>query len=161
MICMGTLSKALGSFGGFVACSSTVRDWLIQSARSFVFSTALPPACAGAALGALRALAAEPDLGARARAKADRMRARLASAGLDLGASASPILPIRIGDPSAAVRIAACLRGEGIRVGAIRPPTVPPGTSRLRLSISLAHEESRLEAAAEALVAAIRGEREP
>lgn len=157
-ICMGTLSKALGSFGGFVACSARVRDWLIQSARSFVFSTALPPACAGAALGALRALADEPDLGTRARQKADRMRVRLAAAGLDLGASASPILPVRIGDADRTVRIAARLRKEGIRIGAIRPPTVPPGTSRLRLSISLVHDEARLESAAAALCDAVREE---
>lgn len=157
-ICMGTLSKALGSAGGFVACSARMRDWLIQSARSFVFSTALPPACAGAALASLAVLAAEPDLGLRVRDKARRLRDRLAAAGLDLGPSASPILPIRVAGAEAAVRIAARLLRSGFRVGAIRPPTVPPGTSRLRLSVSLAHDESRLEAAAAEVVAAIRSE---
>jgi 8-amino-7-oxononanoate synthase len=160
-LCMGTLSKALGGYGGFVACPARMRDWMIQRARSFLFSTALPPACAGAALGALEVLAREPDLGARVRARADRFRECLQSGGLDTMQSASPIIPVRIGDAETAVRIAARLRALGIVVGAIRPPTVPPGTSRLRLSISLAQDEARLEAAAAVLIAVVRKETGP
>ncbi|MDZ4199336.1 MAG: 8-amino-7-oxononanoate synthase [Kiritimatiellia bacterium] len=157
-LCMGTLSKALGSHGGFVACSAPMRDWLIQRARSFFFSTALPPAAAGAALGALDVLRSDPDAGRRLLSKAERFRDRLSRQGISTLNSRSAILPVPARAGQDVVRIARLLRDRGILVGAIRPPTVPPGTSRLRVSLSLLHKDADLDAAADEIGAVIRAE---
>lgn len=157
-LCMGTLSKALGSFGGFVACSARMRQRLINRSRSFVFSTALPPACAGAALAALRRMASFPELGEQVRDKAKRFRLQLQAGGLSTMNSESPIVPVKTGTVESTLRIAEELRKRGLRVGAIRPPTVPAGTARLRISISLAHEEARLDTAAAEVISAVREE---
>jgi len=143
-LCMGTLSKGLGSYGGYVACSSKVRDWLINRCRGFVYSTALPPAALGAALGALDVLDAEPQIGATLLARAAALRAVLQSHGCDVGASASQIIPIMLGDAATTLRVSASLRQRGILAVAIRPPTVPAGSSRLRLSLSLEHDDADL-----------------
>lgn len=147
---MGTLSKALGGYGGFVACSDALRALLIQSARSFIYSTAPPPAAVGAALGALDILAAEPDRGARLLERAAFFRQQLQAAGLSvLPKAAGQILPVWIGDNQKAVTASRKLREQGIWVAAIRPPTVPAGSARLRLSVTLAHTREDLMAAAE------------
>jgi 8-amino-7-oxononanoate synthase len=155
---MGTLSKALGSFGGFVACAAPVREWLVQRARSFIYSTALPPASAGAALGALEVLRGQPGLGTALLERAAAFRARLQAQGLDTGASQSQIVPVVVGDNGRTVRLAARLREQGLWTVAIRPPTVPAGTARVRLSVTLAHSEADLDRAAELIVSAARAE---
>ena len=154
-IAMSTLSKALGSYGGVLACSAALREWLVQRHRGFIYSTALPPAALGAALGALDVLAAEPERGARLLALAADFRNRLRAAGLDTGDSASAIVPVIIGDKGRVMAIAARLLEAGIVAAAIREPTVPAGTSRLRLSVTLAHSRADLERAADLIIAAV------
>ena len=155
---MGTLSKALGGYGAFVACSEPLRDWLIQRARAFIYSTALPPAAVGSALGALRALAAVPGRGAELLARAAEFRRRLQQAGFDTGASQSQIIPLLMGANELALRFAGGLRASGLVAVAIRPPTVPPGTARVRLSVTLAHSRADLARAAEVLTRVARAE---
>ncbi len=154
-VSMGTLSKALGSAGGFAAGTEMLRDWLLNRARSFIYSTGLPPPAAGAALGALDVLAREPGLGTELRHRAAAFRKRLKDGGIDAGSGDSPIIPVPIGAPDRALAIAARLEDAGILAIAIRPPTVPPGTARLRLSLSLAHAPADLAAAAGAILAAM------
>ena len=155
-ICMGTLSKALGSAGGYIACSRPVRDVLVNRARSYIYSTALPPAATGAALGALDLLREHPDWGRHVRERAEAFRTGLREAGAPAGGENSPIVPVPVGDPARVMKIAEQLRGDGILVGAIRPPTVPAGTARLRCSISLAHDPSELRRAAGVIARRLR-----
>ncbi len=151
---MGTLSKALGSYGGFVACAPEYRDLLVNRARAFIYTTALPPPVLGAALGALDVLADHPGLGAELLARADRFRAALRAAGLDTGASTSQVIPVMVGDNQRTLDLAARLRAAGVMVGAIRPPTVPLGAARLRVSLTLAAAPGDLDRAAAAIVTA-------
>ncbi|MCX6998629.1 MAG: 8-amino-7-oxononanoate synthase [Kiritimatiellaeota bacterium] len=160
-VSMGTLSKALGGYGGFVAVSARLREWLINRARAFIFSTALPPAMLGAALGALDVLEQQPGAGAELLRRAAAFRQKLQAAGLDTMASASQIIPILVGDNARALALAARLRAQGLLVVAIRPPTVPAGSARLRLSVTLAHTTAELDRAAELIVAAAREEALP
>lgn len=153
---MGTLSKSLGSQGGFAACSADMRALLINQSRAFIYSTALAPAAAGAALGALDVLEGEPDRGARLLARADGVRERLKAAGLDTGVSVSQIVPVIVGPSERALRVGQRLREAGFLAVAIRPPTVPPGTARLRLSLSLDHTEAELAALTQAVIAAFK-----
>jgi len=155
---MGTLSKALGGYGGFIACSEAMRTWLVNRARSFIYTTAPPPPVVGAALGALDALDLDPDMGARLLARAHAFRARLQEAGLDTDASCTHIIPVRAGANDTALRWAARLRERGIVAVAIRPPTVPQGQARLRLSLSLAHTDDDLDRAAHEIITAARAE---
>jgi len=157
-VAMGTLSKALGGYGGYGAGSADLRKLLLHAARSFIYTTAPPPAQLGAALGALEVLDRDPNAGARLLERAARFRAGLQAEGLDTGASASQIIPVHIGENAAALRVAERLREEGILAVAIRPPTVPPGTARLRLSVTLAHDEQQLEAAAKTIARIVRDE---
>ena len=124
-----TLSKSLGSQGGVVLGPVAVRDHLIDTARTFIFDTGLAPAAAGAALGALRLLVADPSLAARSRARAQEL-ARIA----DAPSPAAAVVSVVLGAPERAVAAAAACREHGVAVACFRPPTVPPGTSRLRLS---------------------------
>ena len=123
---VGTLSKALGSSGGFVAGSRRLVDWLTNHARPLIFSTAMPPACAAAALAALRAAESEPWRRARVHALGDRLRDGLRALGRGPGRSAGPIVPLGFGEPAAALDAAARLDALGLYAPAIRPPTVPP-----------------------------------
>jgi glycine C-acetyltransferase/8-amino-7-oxononanoate synthase len=152
---VGTLSKALGSLGGFIAGPRIVIDALINSARSFIYTTALPPACAAAALAALRV--AETDVRRRARVLglADHVRRELRGMGLNCGNSATPIIPVILGDADRALEAAALLRSRGIYIPAIRPPTVPPNTARLRISLMATHSDGQIEQ----LVAGLRAVR--
>ena len=149
---MGTLSKALGGLGGFLACSETMMAWLVNVARPFIFSTALPPAAAGAALAALAVLKKQPGLGASLLERAARFRARLNAAGIDTGSSTTQIVPVMAGSNQGALDLAAALRARGIFAAAIRPPTVPDGTARIRLSITLEHSPDVLDRAADAII---------
>ena len=142
---VGTLSKALGSLGGFVAGPRAVVDLLVNAARPFIFSTAPTPADGAAALAALRIVrSAEGDaLVARLRAHVERLRP----------GHPSPIVPVVLGDEDVAMKASHDLLEQGLLVPAIRPPTVAPGTSRLRVALSAAHTDAEVEALAAALAA--------
>jgi 8-amino-7-oxononanoate synthase len=143
---MGTLGKALGSYGAFVAGSTALRDWLVSRARTFVFTTALPPAVCGAALAALEVVRAEPERRARLAALCARMKAGLARLGFPLPDVVAPIFPVVLGDERTALEASARLRARGFFVRAIRPPTVPAGTSRLRVTLTAGHDEAQVDA---------------
>lgn len=153
---VGTLGKALGSFGGFVACSHVCRDFLINRARSFIYSTALPPASVGAALGALGCLEADPGMGGRLRSQARLFRARLEDEGLHVAPFHSQIVPVLVGGNRDALELAKRLRARGLLATAIRPPTVPEGSARIRLSVTLSHTPDDLEWAAQQIGQAAR-----
>jgi 8-amino-7-oxononanoate synthase len=149
-VCMGTLSKALGGAGGFVAGSNMLHDLLVNRARSFVYSTGLPPPSVASALAALGQITSRPTMGAELLARAEGFRSRLKDAGLE-ALGKSQIVPVIIGSAQDAVALSQALISRGIIAAAVRPPTVPVGTARLRLSVTLAHTDSDLEYAADAL----------
>lgn len=144
-IAIGTFSKALGGFGGYVACSETVRDYLINGCSGLIYSTALPPPVLGAIDAALDLVLAMDAERARVASLATRFRAGAATIGLDTGASTTQIVPVILGSPEAAIAMSARLRQAGFWASSIRPPTVPAGTARLRLAFSAAHEESDID----------------
>ncbi|GAB4120138.1 MAG: 8-amino-7-oxononanoate synthase [Rhodothalassiaceae bacterium] len=146
-IAMGTLSKALGSVGGFVAADREVADLVRQTARSHVYTTGLPPSAAAAALAALDRIRSDPDLTRRPLALA-----RLFAARVGLAEPQSPVVPLVLGRPEAALALQAALEDEGFLVVAIRPPTVPEGTARLRFSFSAAHCEADVLRLADAVL---------
>ena len=152
-ILVGTLGKALGSFGAFVAGDATLIDTLIQRARSYIYTTALPPAIAAATRAALRLVQHEPWRRERLRNLVQRFRAGAASHGLPLMASSTPIQPLLIGESARALRLSEALEKCGFWVGAIRPPTVPRGSARLRVTLSVAHSEEDVDALLQALAA--------
>ncbi|HNR97880.1 MAG TPA: 8-amino-7-oxononanoate synthase [Planctomycetota bacterium] len=155
-VVVGTLSKALGGYGGFAAGARGLCDLLVNRARSFIYSTALPPACLGSARAALAILAASHNLGAALLARAEQFRAALQQAGLDTGPSRTHIIPIMVGDNERTLAFARALREKNILAVAVRPPTVPRGTARLRLSVTRAHTGEDLARAAAAIAAAAR-----
>lgn len=157
-VSMGTMSKAMAGYGGYVACSENLRALLVNSSRAFIYTTAPPPAVVGAALGALDVLDASPNLGNVLQANAAHFRSLLHAAGLDTLQSQSQIIPVVIGANDKAVALARTLREKGLIVPAIRPPTVPAGTARLRISITLAHLVDDLERAARLIIAAVKEE---
>jgi 8-amino-7-oxononanoate synthase len=144
-IVVGTFSKALGSFGGFVASTDTVRDYLINRCTGLIYSTALPPPVLGAIDAALD-LAPNMD-GERDHVAglAGRFRNGAAALGLHTGASTTQIVPVILGSPEAAIAMSGRLRQAGIWATSIRPPTVPAGTARLRLAFTAAHQESDID----------------
>lgn len=145
---MGTLSKALGAEGAYVAGSQLLIDYLINRARSFIFSTALSPAVIASALAALTVLMDNPELVQLLHDKTKYFKDRLLAAGFSLGLSVTPIIPLIVGDACQTMRFSEKLLAEGLVVSAIRPPTVPPGTSRLRLTVTAAHTWTDLDYAA-------------
>jgi 8-amino-7-oxononanoate synthase len=147
---VGTLSKTLGALGGFVAASQDVVDLLVNRARSYIFSTAISPADAAAALAALKVVRSAE--GQRLTSRLAAHVHRMSSAGLATPGHPSPIVPVIFGPERAALSASAALQAEGIWVPAIRPPTVPPGTSRLRVTVSAAHREADVEHLIEVLV---------
>ncbi|MDT8904038.1 8-amino-7-oxononanoate synthase [Anaeroselena agilis] len=151
---MGTLSKALASEGGYIAGSAVLIEYLVNRARSFIFTTALAPATVAAARAALALLVGEPELTARLRDNAVFLRRALTAAGLAVGTGETPIIPVTVGEAAVAVALAADLRRAGIVVSAIRPPTVPDGSSRLRVTVSAAHTRGELARAAAEVAAA-------
>jgi 8-amino-7-oxononanoate synthase len=142
---MGTLSKALGSAGGFVAGRRDLIEWLVNRARSYVFSTALPPAVAAAATAALKIVHDEPQRRWELLDRAAMVRKKLSEQGWNVGRSASQIIPIYIGQPERTMQLAQKLRERGLLVPGIRPPSVPPGESLLRISLSFAHTPAMLD----------------
>jgi 8-amino-7-oxononanoate synthase len=144
---LGTLSKALGGFGGYLCASAPVIELLKSRARTFVYATGLPPAAAAAALAALDILEAEPERSARPLALARRF-----TAALGLAPAQSAIVPIHVGEATRALALSAALVEHGMLVVAIRPPTVPEGTARLRVAFSAAHDEADVDALVQALL---------
>jgi len=155
-VIVGTLGKALGSYGAYVCATSEITDLLVNAARPFIFSTALPPPSVGAAAAALELLASHPDLVERLRRNAELMRSELRTAGLDTGPSRTQILPLVVGEANAATALCERALERGAFAQAIRPPTVPEGTSRLRLTVMATHRASELRRAASTLAAAAR-----
>lgn len=153
---IGTLGKALASQGGFVGCSQAMRDYLINRARSFIFSTALAPASVAAALAAVEWIEAHPQIGQELLDRAAAFHGLLAKEGLRLSPFTSQIIPVHVGENEPAVKLAETLRGQGLLVTAVRPPTVPAGTARLRLSVTLAHNLDDLVHAAGLIGSAAR-----
>lgn len=134
LVCTATLSKALGAQGGVVLGPAAVIEHLVNAARTFIFDTGLAPAAAGAALGALRLLRREPERAGRSRAVARDFHRLLTDAGLDATAPDACVVAVRAPSPESAVAWAAACRAEGLAVGCFRPPSVPDGVSRLRLT---------------------------
>jgi 8-amino-7-oxononanoate synthase len=151
-VVMGTLGKAVGSFGAFVAGSRRLVEWLTSRARTFVFTTALPPGACGAAMAALDVIADEPARRERLHRLARRVREELAAMGFDMSRVVAPIFPVVLGDEATALEASRRLRARGYFVRAIRPPTVPAGTSRLRVSVTAAHDEAQVDGFLAALV---------
>lgn len=147
----GTMSKALASYGGFAACSSSLRDYLLNRSKTFIYSTGLPPASAGAALAALDILETKPGMGEELLDISSRFRAGLDARGADTGNSSSQIVPLITGSPAKAMELSAGLEEMGILACAVRPPTVPSGTSRIRFSITLAHTDGDMQKTLEAI----------
>ena len=152
-VSMGTLSKALGGYGGFIACSPALRELLVNRARSFIYTTGLPPSVVGSALGALAVVEKADNPGVELLRRAAIFRRRLQQAGLDTLNSQSQIIPVLIGENARTLAVAQRLKSKGILTVAIRPPTVPEGTARLRLSVTLDHTDNDLEWAAEEIIA--------
>ncbi|HEX8103843.1 MAG TPA: 8-amino-7-oxononanoate synthase [Solirubrobacteraceae bacterium] len=150
-VLVGTLGKALGAYGAFVCCSATMRRFLVNSARSLIFSTGLPPAAAAAALAALELLAEQPGRVEKLQANARVLRDELAREGFEVAGSTTQIVPLVIGPADLAVRVAAEALEGGVFAQAIRPPTVPEGTSRLRLTVMASHGRGELREAARTL----------
>jgi 8-amino-7-oxononanoate synthase len=142
---LGTLSKALGSIGGFVAGSRALIGHLVNHARTAIYSTALPPAAVAAAGEALAISIAEPWRREQTQAMAQRLRAGLAKLNLPVPAGCSPIVPVILKDESMVLDTAATLRTFDILVAAIRPPAVPRGSARLRLSVTAGHTEADVD----------------
>ncbi len=153
---MGTLSKVLGSAGGFVAGQRLLIDWLVNRARSYVFSTAHPPAVCAAAGAALEIVREEPWRRTELLERAAGLRERLQAAGWNVGASSSQIIPLIVGDAGRTMHLAAQLREAGFWIPGIRPPSVPEGESLLRLSLTWGHTKAQLDELVQTLAGASR-----
>lgn len=139
VIKIGTLSKALAAQGGFVCGSRRLIDWLVNRARPYIFSTALAPPVAAAARRAVQIVETEPERRRHLLQLADSLRDQLRDLGFPESGSRCQIVPVIVGEPAAAVELSQRLEVEGLLVPAIRPPSVPPGTSRLRISLTAGH----------------------
>lgn len=151
----GTLGKALGAFGAFVACSSRVRDLLVNTARSFIFSCALAPPQIEAARAALCLLQAEPWRREALQRNGARLRQRLGAARIDTGASTTHIVPVIIGDNARTMAACEALLARGFHAQGIRHPSVPRGTARLRLTVMATHTAEEIDALADAVVSLV------
>jgi 8-amino-7-oxononanoate synthase len=155
-VLIGTFGKALGSFGAFVAGDEDVIELLIQRARSYIYTTALPPAVAAATRRALRIVREEAWRREALQARIAQFREGAARRGLAVMPSTTPIQPLVLGDEATALAASSRLAEAGYRVTAIRPPTVPAGTARLRITLSAAHTPQQVEGLLAALDAAMR-----
>ncbi len=147
IIRMGTLSKAVGALGGYIAGSRALVELLINKARGFIFSTGLPPATLAAANTALDVIHSSPELRQRLFSHAKCLKTALTNLGYTLLPTKTQILPVVLGSPQQATSIADALLAEGVFAPAIRPPAVPPGTSRLRLTLMATHTETEIQQA--------------
>jgi 8-amino-7-oxononanoate synthase len=155
-VVVGTLGKALGSYGAYVCADAEVVDFLVNRARPFVFSTAPPPPAVGAAIAALELLQDEPELVERLQANAATLRGGLAAEGLAIDRSSSQIVPLRVGDAERTMELCELILERGVFAQGIRPPTVPEGSSRLRFTVMASHTPEELERAAKLVGAAAR-----
>ena len=152
---LGTLGKALGSYGAYVCCEGAIAKYLVNTARTLIFSTALPPPSAAAALAALELLRAQPHRVERLQRNGEVLRAALQADGVPTDPSETHIVPVVIGDPEAAVAASERLLEQGIFAQAIRPPTVPAGSSRLRLAAMASHTARELREVARAVASVV------
>ena len=157
-ILMGTLGKAFGTFGAFVAGSDDLVETLIQEARTYIYTTASPPAVASATRAALRLVIGEDGRREQLQGLIRRFRQGAGQLGLNLSASHTPIQPLIVGDTASAVRLSQALRAQGILVSAIRPPTVPQGSARLRITFSAAHTGAQVDRLLDVLEKTCRGQ---
>jgi glycine C-acetyltransferase/8-amino-7-oxononanoate synthase len=144
MVQMGTLGKALGGFGAYVAGSSALRELLINRCRSFIFTTSLPPAVMAMAVAAIDLVKKEPERRKTLRRNGATLRGGLSKLGFMLGDSRSQILPLIVGDAGACMKLSDDLLSRGIFAQGIRPPTVPAGTSRLRITLMATHTDEHI-----------------
>jgi glycine C-acetyltransferase len=151
---MSSLSKSIPSAGGYVAGADDLITFLKHASRAFIFSAALPPASAAAAMAAFDVMEAEPERVARVQSHARRLRAMLRQGGLPIREDPTPIIPVVTGSDEAAMRMSRVLFDRGFFVPPVISPAVPPGTSRLRVTVTAAHTEAEVEAIGEAVVAA-------
>ena len=142
---IGTFSKAFGAFGAYVAGSQMLCDYLVNACSGFIFSTAPPPAVLGAIDAGLDLVPGMDAERAHLAAMAERVRGRLGTAGFDTGHSTSQIVPLIVGDPAEALALSRRLEERGVLAAAIRPPSVPPGSSRLRLALRSTHDAADIE----------------
>ena len=152
LIVMGTLSKAAGSLGGYVAGSRDLIDLLVNKARSFIYTTALPPAVCAASIAGLRIIEQEPERRAALWARAKQLQDGLRKLGFDIGPTETPITPLIVGESAAAVELSKKLFERHILAPAIRPPTVPEGGARIRLTPMATHTAEDIDA----LIAALK-----
>lgn len=145
IIIMGTMSKTLGSLGGYVAGSKELIEYLRNKARAYIYTTALPPAVAAAAIAAIDVIESEPTLIEKLDENAGYAKKKIKSLGFDTLGSETQIIPIMIGEAKKAVEISEYLFDNGIFLSAIRPPTVPKGTSRLRLTVTSKHSKADID----------------
>ena len=150
IIQMGTLSKAIGGLGGYVAGSRALIELLINRARGFIFTTGLPPAMLAAADAALNVMRSSPDLRKRLLKHAETLKTALTTLGYTLLPSQTQILPVVLGEPKRATDVADALLAEDVFAPAIRPPAVPSGTSRLRVTVMATHTDAGIQQAIEA-----------
>jgi len=152
-ISMGTFSKAMGSYGAYVACSEEMKEYLVNRCGTFVFSTALPPAAYGAIDAAVDLVQSQEycEIRRNLLVKSAKLAEEIRWIGFDTGNTATPIIPVIAGDPEKVLRISRNLLEKGMLVVAIRPPTVPKGSARLRLSLNSAHTDSDISRLLEAL----------
>jgi 7-keto-8-aminopelargonate synthetase-like enzyme len=150
-IYLGTLGKSLGSFGAFVAGSPALRDLLINTARSFIFSCALAPPQVAAAIASLGIIEREPWRREALQARAERLRQRLSRHAIDTAPSTTHIVPVIIGDNSRTMAICEALLGRGFYAQGIRHPSVPAGTARLRVTVMASHSEQEVDSLADAI----------
>jgi glycine C-acetyltransferase len=147
LVQMGTLGKALGAFGAYVACSQALRELLINRCRSFIFTTALPPAVMAMAIAGIELVRKQPERREALRRKSRSLRAGLRALDYDVSDGGGQIVPLIIGDTGACMKLSAALLERGVFAQGIRPPTVPPGTSRLRITLMATHTEEHLRRA--------------
>lgn len=157
-VLMGTLGKAIGSYGAFIAGSETLIESLIQFARPYIYTTAIPPAIAAATLASLEVLQEESWRRSHLQGLIQRFRTGAAELGLPLMTSPTAIQPLLVGDDAQAMAISAALEVQGILISAIRPPTVPDGTARLRITLSAAHSDANVDQLLSTLAAVWPGE---
>jgi len=155
-VVVGTLGKALGSYGAYVCAEAELVELLVNRARSFIFSTAPPPSAAAAAMAALDVLESEPELVERLQANARLLRRSLAAAGLDPGTSATQVVPVHVGEAEATMELCELALEKGVFAQGIRPPTVPDGSCRLRMTAMATHRTEDLVAAAHMIGVAAR-----
>ncbi|MCA9809456.1 MAG: 8-amino-7-oxononanoate synthase [Candidatus Dadabacteria bacterium] len=153
-VVMGTLSKAVGSLGGYVAGSQKLIDFIRNRVRSYIFDTSLPAPSLAASLAAIRIIENEPERRERLWSLIRRFKAGIESIGLTVMPSDSAIVPVLVGEAAPALRFAAALRERGVYTPAVRPPSVPPGMCRIRVTLMATHTEEQIDAALDAFQAA-------